>query len=238
MKQQNHSPIRAHLILWAFYVLLLLGVCRIPFALAQRNATRQSVANFGRVTKGLMPVSNALPANVLVITNTNDSGPGSLRQALVDANDADTISFAVTGTIGLTGGELLIDKDLNIAGPSANLLSVDGNGTSIAFSIIPGVEVSISRLTVTHGQGGGIWSSGSLTISNSTLSNNVVGLLGGGAIGNDQGSLTIVSRTLSGNLAEYGGGIFNSNAGSLIVIVGTNGKLSDFPLQKRASELT
>ncbi len=185
-----------------------------------------------------MPVSNALPANVLVITNTNDSGPGSLRQALVDANDGDTISFAVTGTIGLTGGELLIDKDLNIAGSSANLLSVDGNGTSIAFSIIPGVEVSISGLTVTHGQGGDIWSSGSLTISNSTLSNNVVGLLGGGAIDNDQGSLTIVSRTLSGNLAEYGGGIFNFNAGSLIVIVGTNGKLSDFPLQKRASELT
>jgi hypothetical protein len=185
-----------------------------------------------------MPVSNALPANVLVITNTNDSGPGSLRPALVDANDGDTISFAVTGTIGLTGGELLIDKDLNIAGPSANLLSVDGNGTTIAFSIILGVEVSISKLTVTHGQGGGIWSSGSLTISNSTLSNNVVGLLGGGAIDNDQGSLTIVSRTFSGNLAEYGGGIFNSNAGSLIVIVGTNGKLSDLPLHKRGSELT
>jgi hypothetical protein len=45
-------------------------------------------------------------ANIITVTNTNDSGSGSLRQALVDANDGDTINFAVTGTIGLTSDEL------------------------------------------------------------------------------------------------------------------------------------
>ena len=35
--------------------------------------------------------------NIITVTNTNDSGPGSLRQALVDANDGDEITFAVTG---------------------------------------------------------------------------------------------------------------------------------------------
>jgi hypothetical protein len=51
------------------------------------------------------------PARITV-TNTNDSGPGSLRQALADASEADNINFAVTGTIGLTSAELLVDKSV------------------------------------------------------------------------------------------------------------------------------
>ena len=38
MKKQLNPTIKAHLIRSAFYLLLLLGVCAIPFALAQRNA--------------------------------------------------------------------------------------------------------------------------------------------------------------------------------------------------------
>ena len=118
-------------------------------------------------------------------------------------------------TITLTTGELVIDKNLTISGPGANLLAVDGNGFFIVFSINPGVEVSFSGLTITHGYGAGIWSNGfgSLTIINSTLSNNAGGTLGGGGIHHEYGSLTIVSSTLSGNSAGYGGGIFNSNGG-------------------------
>src|SRR2546430_12263221 len=63
-------------------------------------------------------------ANVITVTNTNDSGPGSLRQALADANDGDTITFAVTGIIGLTSGEPVIDRNITISGPVANLLAV------------------------------------------------------------------------------------------------------------------
>ncbi|HEU0208269.1 MAG TPA: hypothetical protein VFQ78_04745 [Candidatus Udaeobacter sp.] len=55
-------------------------------------------------------VITARPATITV-TNTNDSGPGSLRQALADADDGDTITFdsALAGqTITLTTTELAI----------------------------------------------------------------------------------------------------------------------------------
>ena len=47
MKKQLNPTIKAHLIRSAFYLLLLLGVCAIPFALAQsrsRGTARQSMA--------------------------------------------------------------------------------------------------------------------------------------------------------------------------------------------------
>ena len=42
MKKQINPSIKAHLIRSAFYVTLLLAVCVIPFALAQRNTTKRS----------------------------------------------------------------------------------------------------------------------------------------------------------------------------------------------------
>src|SRR6266516_7647330 len=75
-------------------------------------------------------LSISVYANVITVTNTNDSGPGSLRQALADANDGDTINFAVTGTIGLTSGELLVDKAITISGPGAENFAVNGNAKS------------------------------------------------------------------------------------------------------------
>jgi len=66
-------------------------------------------------------------ANIITVTNANDSGPGSLRQALADASDGDTINFAVTGTIALTSGELLVAKNITISGPGVDNLAIDGN---------------------------------------------------------------------------------------------------------------
>ena len=43
MKKQINPTIKAYLIRGAFYLLLLLAVCAIPFALAQRNATKRPV---------------------------------------------------------------------------------------------------------------------------------------------------------------------------------------------------
>lgn len=66
-------------------------------------------------------------ADTITVTNTNDSGPGSLRQALADANDGDAIDFdpALNGqSIRLTGQELVIDKNISISGPGPELLGV------------------------------------------------------------------------------------------------------------------
>jgi hypothetical protein len=83
----------------------------------------------------LCAMSMSARAATITITNTNDSGPGSLRQALADANDGDTINFAVTGTIGLTSGEVLVEKSVTISGPGATNLAIDGNAKSRVFYI-------------------------------------------------------------------------------------------------------
>ena len=53
------------------------------------------------------------------VTNTNDAGAGSLRQAIIDANTAggaDTITITVPGTIALTTGALSITDSVTITG--------------------------------------------------------------------------------------------------------------------------
>jgi len=83
-----------------------------------------------RADQGRAGVGNALPATIIVVTNTNDSGPGSVRNALAVANDGDTIdATGVSGTIVLTSGELQINHNVTINGPGAGNLAVNGNGT-------------------------------------------------------------------------------------------------------------
>jgi hypothetical protein len=118
-------------------------------------------------------------ANIITVTNRNDSGTGSLRQALADANDGDRIDFAVTGAIGLTSGELLINKNVTIVGPGAANLAVDGSAMSRVFHISPGKTASISDLTITNGN---------------------VDSGDGGGILNDHAILTILDSTVTGNL--------------------------------------
>ena len=144
----------------------------------------------------LCAVVASVHADVITVTNTNDSGPGSLRQALADANDGDTIEFAVTGTIGLTSGELLVAKNITISGPGAENLAVNGNGKITVIHIASGETVTISGLTITHG-----YTSGS-----------------GGGIHNDHAALTLDNCTITGN---QGGGIYNdaeNSGGALLEI--------------------
>jgi predicted outer membrane repeat protein len=166
-------------------------------------------------------LSTSVYANIITVTNTHDSGTGSLRQALVDANDGDTIEFAVTGTIGLTSGELVVDKSLTISGPGANNLAIDGNAKSRVFYIGSGKTVTISGLTIMNGNatsganGGGVLNDhASVMLNRCTLSGNSAGNVGGAISNNGQQSgsafLLINNSSLSANSASYNGGaIFN-----------------------------
>ncbi len=163
----------------------------------------------------------AAHATIIPVTNTNDSGLGSLRQALAIANDGDTIDATdISGVITLTTGQLLVDKSVTINGAGADLLAVDGNATSRVFQTVTGAEtVSISGLTIRNGQlgeGGGIYNADTvtLTIINSTLSGNAAGL-GGGVF--NSGTLTIINSTFSSNMASQGGGIYNPGSGTLTI---------------------
>ena len=159
-------------------------------------------------------------AATFTVMNTNDSGDGSLRQAIADANaagGADTIDFdagvfATSQTITLTTGELVINGEVTINGPGADSLTISGNNVSLVFFVSSGAMVTISDLTISHGSdslAGGIGNSGTLTINNSILSGNRSGAEGGGI--RNSGTLTLNNSILSGNGAGFeGGGIWNS----------------------------
>ena len=178
--------------------------------------------------------TSAAQAATHVVVNLADSGPGSLRAALANAADGDTIDWDVSeGTILLTGGELLVTTSVTILDPRAHRLAVDGNSAGRVFNIRPNRTVSISGLTITNGNapggGGGIYNDhSSLTVSNCTLSgnsaNNKTRKGSGGSIYNDgyagSATLVIVNSTLSGNSANNGGGIYNDGyVGSTALVI-------------------
>src|SRR6516225_6026504 len=160
-------------------------------------------------------VSISVQASILTVTNTNDSGPGSLRQALVSSNDGDIIdATGISGVITLTTGELLVDKSVTINGAGADVLAIDGNAASVVFFIFrnaAGETVTISGLTIRNGRGGsfggGIENEETLTVTNSTINGNMAGELGGGIA--NSGTATITNTIISGNSAAQGGGIYN-----------------------------
>jgi len=182
---------------------------------------------------GLLLNAVALPvhAATITVTNTNDSGPGSLRQALTIANDGDTIGFAVTGTISLTSGELVIDKNIIISGPGPGLLTVARSQQAADFRIFnipPSHTAEIDGLTITGGSlvgnGGGISSGATLTISNCAISGNSIlttdGLQHSGAGIYNVGTMTIVNSTVNNNQALIGG-FFPPSGGGISSDVGT-----------------
>jgi hypothetical protein len=161
-------------------------------------------------------------ATTIIVTNTNDNGPGSLRQALAVANEGDTIdATGISGAIILTSGELLVNRSVTVNGAGADVLAVDGNTVSRVFRIPFSDEtVAISGFTVRNGHagnaGGGIDNEigATVTVINCALIGNVAGLGGGMFNG---GMLTIANTTFSDNMAGNGGGIYNSGGGTLTI---------------------
>ena len=157
----------------------------------------------GRATRfaiGLLLYAVALPAHAATIsvTNTNDSGAGSLRQTLAVAHDGDRITFAVSGTITLTSGQLGISKNVTISGPGADQLSIVG--MPFRFVLVVAVKAAtISGLTIRNGATG-IYNGGTLTVMNCVISGSSVGGIENWA------SLTVVNSNVSDNFF----GIYNA----------------------------
>lgn len=160
-----------------------------------------------------------------VVSNLNPSGAGSLRQAIINANNhvgADTITFTVSGTITLTAALPAISDNVTIDGTGQNV-TVNGDHLYRVFSINSGKTVTLNTLTISNGYGGmggggAVLNYGTLIVRSSTFSGNTASN-SGGAIYNEA-VLRVFNSTFINNSASYGGGIEN-HGGSLTVVNST-----------------
>lgn len=174
-------------------------------------------------TLELMPVPP-----VLVVTNTNDSGVGSLRQALLDA--APFTSATISFQPGLSGQTIVLASEIVATLPLAatidasglaNGLIIDGGpGPNRIFRVPSGSALTLRSLTLTGGNGtgadyaglgGAIACSGTVTLDRCTLQGNSAATSGGCLY--NEGLASLTRCTLTANSAAYGGAI--SNYGTL-----------------------
>jgi hypothetical protein len=177
-----------------------------------------------------LAVAGTAQAATLTVTNLDDSGDGSLRQAILDANQdgpgSDDIVFAsgLSGTIDVgssTDAGLYPSSAMTVEGAEQITLRLANpgldyvvyTGTSDVYGAKPGDPITLSGLTIAGGHaadntfrydGGGIYNGeAALTLSNAVISGNNAEDDGGG-IFSYSGSLSIVNSTLSGNSASDG----------------------------------
>ncbi|HTK53199.1 MAG TPA: choice-of-anchor Q domain-containing protein [Gemmatimonadaceae bacterium] len=166
---------------------------------------------------------HTLLAPELVVTNTDDDGPGSLRQTIADAADGSVIHFdaAIAGqTIVFTTGQIRIDKSLTIEGPVPAGMTISGGFSSRLFNIFPDINVVFRDLSLVNGTdpdpagGGGVaFVNGTLLLDHVLLANNTTVNTGGAIFVKSTGQVTLVNSTVSGNVARSGGAI--ESGGSL-----------------------
>src|SRR5262245_36681360 len=161
------------------------------------------------------------------VSNTNDSGTGSFRQAISDANAAptgDDIVFDTAGafatpqtitlltllpTITAAGG------DLTITGPGASNLTIQRSSTATNFRVFDSLAptLNMSGITVRGGRaasgtasGGGLQASGTVTLNGMVFSGNTASVNGGATQMASASFLSLTNSTISGNAAGTDGG--------------------------------
>lgn len=188
----------------------------------------------------LLGVAFTARASTLTVSNLNDSGAGSLRQALADASPDDTIVFdgGLAGTIALSSGELVVATNVTIDGPGSDVIEVSGGDAMRVFNITGG-SVLISGLTMTDGRhqgadgfggmqpdagrGGAIFNAATLGLTECVISSSTAnggqnfdpGQAGegqGGGIANT-GSLNMTNCLVESNQARGGNGTSMGHAG-------------------------
>ena len=171
-----------------------------------------------------------IPINLTVTTLADDpsgSIPGytTLRDAITEANEAtaatptnqEVINFApgLQGTIDLTSALPDLGNNISIEGPGASSLTVQRDSAALPFSVFTvdsGETVTVCGMTIAgsdDGNGGGVVNDGTLTVNNSTFTDNS----GNGGIYNNSGTLTVNNSTFTDN----SDGIYNY-AGTTTVV--------------------
>jgi hypothetical protein len=152
-------------------------------------------------------VAQSAQANTLTVTNTNDSGPGSLRQAISDAVGGDKI-LVPTGTYKLAS-PLAIVKSLTLVGSGARSTVLDGGGATRMFTLqAPAAQVTIVQMMMRNGKspsGGAINSQVPMTLRDDAIVGNTASTGSGGGVFTSS-AFTIDRVLIAGNAAPNGDG--------------------------------
>jgi beta-glucanase (GH16 family) len=162
----------------------------------------------------------------LMVTNTNQSGPGSLSRAVEIIGNGGTIRFAAAlagQTIVVAPGRPFIvnGKSVTIDAAAAPGLVLSGTGAERVFIVEGGSTATLRHLVIANGFGfdlaGGILNNGTVNLERSVVTGNAVGASandfwkGGGGIYSGQNStLNVIDSTVSNNRTTLvdGGGIY------------------------------
>jgi hypothetical protein len=187
---------------------------------------------------------------VIPVTSPGDSGPGTLRDAVATADQANQpVEFQFQleegATIALTSGQLElnnVNEPVAIEGPGALGLTIDGTDSSRIFQIDPGVTASITGITLADGNVGTYLGLGDMVnhnggdlLNEGALSLTGVAVRGGfGYAGGDlfsSGTATLVDSTLADGTANRGAGLFISGSTTLndCLVTGNTGVPAAFP---------
>ncbi len=145
------------------------------------------------VRSGSYPISVDAPT-IATVANTNDSGDGSLRQALSTIGSSGEIVFDISypATI-ILDTTLVIDRSVTITGPEQGDLTISGNNKSKIILINPHIDVNICNVILKDGK-------------------ELEWHGGGGAINCNGSVLNLNKVTITHNNSHHGGGIFSENS--------------------------
>jgi predicted outer membrane repeat protein len=199
-----------------------------------------------------MLTSSTASANAAFVVSTlADSGVGSLRQAMLDANSAagvDTITFTagLTGTIDVQSDLPALNEGIDLQGPGASVITIDGGWTAAggaatghSLFVLDDIDVAegastISGVTITggngsnnEGAGGGAiqkyYGDADLTIADVVLTGNYAPNDGGAVFLHEtDGTVTIRDSVISNNVADWNGGALSANGDDALVLTLNN----------------
>jgi predicted outer membrane repeat protein len=190
------------------------------------TVTLLSVRGGAVQARGLdQPQSPTACSPSIVVTNANDSGAGSLRQAIDDLCTGGTITFNGDYTI-ILDSTLIIHKNVMINGVGHNIV-LNGNNVVQVILVAMDGTLNLQNLTVWQGSsslggGGGIKTSGDLNVTNVYFANNTTTGEGGVIYVTPVSSppiITVTNSTFYQNSASEGGAI--SNYGSIATVTGS-----------------
>jgi len=171
---------------------------------------------------------------VIQVTDGSDTGPGTLRQAVLDANASlgvDTITFdPLVSLVTLSSAELVVTEGLTVQGNGAGATTIKQTGLFRVFRVSgPGAfTATFDGVTITGGKsttgtnthGAGIFAvDENIVVTNSVVTGNSTNNPGGGIALWDGANLTLTNSTVSNNAATgFGGGIVVNRQTSTVTI--------------------